>query len=168
MDDETVAPMLRALLVARFRMKYHREERPVIAYSLVSVKPKMAKADPDSRTFCKSPFLVGAPPGSRALTCQNITMAQFAETLQGGTRELSWPVLDATGLEGGWDFTLTFSPAAALPVGGGGETPPASDPAVGYTLEEALEKLLGLKLEKQKRPMPVIVIDHIDQKPADN
>jgi uncharacterized protein (TIGR03435 family) len=32
-------------------------------------------------------------------------MAQLAERLQDMSRELSWPVTDATGLEGTWDFT---------------------------------------------------------------
>jgi len=35
-------------------------------------------------------------------------------------------------------------------------------------LFEAVEKQLGLKLESQKHPMPVIVIDHAEQKPTDN
>jgi uncharacterized protein (TIGR03435 family) len=46
--------------------------------------------------------------------------------------------------------------------------PSAADPAGRYTFVEAVEKQLGLKLEKQKRQMPVIVIDHIEQKPTDN
>jgi hypothetical protein len=46
--------------------------------------------------------------------------------------------------------------------------PSASDPGEGYTIAEALEKQLGLKLEKQKRIAPVIVTDHIEQKPTDN
>jgi len=33
---------------------------------------------------------------------------------------------------------------------------------------EALEKELGLKRDEQKQPAPVLVIDHIEQKPADN
>jgi uncharacterized protein (TIGR03435 family) len=52
MDMEAMAPMMRALLVDRFKMTYHTEERPVSAYSLVSAKPKMKKADPASRTSC--------------------------------------------------------------------------------------------------------------------
>ena len=46
--------------------------------------------------------------------------------------------------------------------------PSASNPTGGYTLFEAIEKQLGLKLEKQKRTMPVIVIDSMEQKPTDN
>ena len=50
----------------------------------------------------------------------------------------------------------------------GDGVPAASDPSGAYTLFEAVEKDLGLKLEMQKRPMPVIVIDHIERTPTDN
>jgi len=46
--------------------------------------------------------------------------------------------------------------------------PAASEPVVGYTIMEAVEKQLGLKLESQKRPMQVVVIDHLEQKPTEN
>ena len=38
----------------------------------------------------------------------------------------------------------------------------------GISLFDAMEKQIGIKMEIQKRPMPVLVIDHIDQKPTDN
>ena len=38
----------------------------------------------------------------------------------------------------------------------------------GLSLSEALEKQLGLKLETEKRPVSVLVIDHIERKPTDN
>ena len=180
-DNEALAPMMRALLVDRFKMTYHTEERPVTAYSLVAGKPKMKKADPASRTFCKNTSApAGSPPGSRVLTCQNITMAQFAERLQNMTQELNWPLVDGTGMEGGWDFSLMFSQGAmtmavAGMAGRGGEggqaagaVPSASEPNGGLTIFEAVEKQLGLKLEKQKRQMAVIVVDHVEQKPTDN
>jgi uncharacterized protein (TIGR03435 family) len=126
----------------------------------------------------------GSPPGSRTMTCQNISMALFAERLQNMSPDLNWPVPDGTGIEGGFDFSLTYSmrPMMAgmpmgMPAGGGvggragdmaGALPSASDPSGGYTIFEALEKQLGLKLEKQKRTMPVIVVDHIEQKPTEN
>jgi uncharacterized protein (TIGR03435 family) len=176
-DLESVAPMLRSLLVERFKMTYHSEERQVSAYSLVGGKPKMKKADPASRTFCKDkPAPPGSPPGSRVLTCQNITMAQFTDHLQYMSPELSWPVADATGIEGTWDFTLTFSMNFGMPMmtRGGGDAGAAGgpsavpDPSGGLTIFEAVEKQLGLKLEKQKRTVPVIVIDHLEQKPTEN
>jgi uncharacterized protein (TIGR03435 family) len=180
MDNDALAPMMRALLVDRFKMTYHTEDRPVSAYSLVAAKPKMKKADPASRTSCKNAAAPpGAPPGSQMLTCQNITMAQFADRLQNMSPELGWPVLDATGIEGGWDFSLTYSRNAAMMMaraaGRGGDGPPAeggavaaSEPTGVLTIFEAMEKQLGLKLELHKRPMPVTVIDHIEQKPTEN
>jgi uncharacterized protein (TIGR03435 family) len=179
MDNDAIAPLILSLLKDRFKMTYHTEDRPLAAYSLVSGKPKMKKADPESRTYCRNTNApVGAPPGTRLLKCQNITMAQFAERLQNMSPELNWPVVDATGIEGGWDFSLMFSMRGmAMPGprrgGGDGEQPgaalpTASDPNDGYTLFEAMEKELGLKLEKQKRSLPVFVIDHIEQKPTEN
>jgi uncharacterized protein (TIGR03435 family) len=180
---------LQALLVDRFKMKVHFEDRSVDAYTLIAVKPKLKKADPSTRTGCKAPTNAtvvikssGGLPG-RTFNCQNITMAQFADQLQmiAGTY-ISHPVVDATGLEGGWDFTLSFSPIApaqlaglmagaraALPVGAAGTadiTP--SDPIGGTSLFDAVEKQLGLKLDVQKRVYPVFVIDHIEDKPTDN
>ena len=43
-----------------------------------------------------------------------------------------------------------------------------ADPSGAISLFDALDKQLGLKLELQKHPMPVIVIDHIEEKPTDN
>jgi uncharacterized protein (TIGR03435 family) len=176
-DNEALAPMLRALLVERFKMTYHTEDRPVSAYSLVAAKPKMKKADPESRTFCKyANAPAGAPPGSQLVTCQNVTMEQFADRLEGAAPELRWPVLDATGIEGGWDIALTYSRNAGMRMagGGGGDArpadglPTASEPTGTQTIFEAVEKQLGLKLEMRKRTLPVIVIDHMEQKPTEN
>lgn len=186
MDMDAVAPMLLALLKDRFKLTYHTEERPVSAYALVAEKPKMKKADPDSRTSCKNNNAPPpAPPGSRTLTCTNVTMDEFVERFEDLGPDFNWPVANATGLEGGWDFSLTydqrmmFRGAMMGGRGGGGggaadatpaagAMPTASDPSDGITIFEAVEKQLGLKLQKQKRQMPVIVIDHIEQKPTEN
>jgi uncharacterized protein (TIGR03435 family) len=180
-DPDVIAPLVRNLLITRFKMTYHEEERPVTAYSLVAAKPKLKKADPDSRIFCRrGQAPPGSPPGSQTLTCQNATMAFFAEQLLQGYPGLNWPVLDATGLEGGWDFALTFSalPLALLngggrggpggPDGQPGALPSASDPIGGYTIFEAIEKQLGLRLKPEKRNEKVIVVDHLDTTPTEN
>ena len=39
---------------------------------------------------------------------------------------------------------------------------------IPLSLQDAISKQLGLKLVKQKRPIPVLVIDHIDEKPTEN
>jgi uncharacterized protein (TIGR03435 family) len=203
-DNDALAPLMLNLLKDRFKMTYHTENREITAYALSAAKPKLKKADPNSRIRCKSDNPpAGSPSGSRMFTCQNVTMALFAERLQGVVPELQWPVADATGIEGSYDVSVVFqmrammamraggpgAPPPPLPPGGGigGGTlggmvggvpagggpggaamPSASDPIPGQTIFEALEKQLGLKLEKQKRSMPVIVIDHLEPKPTEN
>jgi uncharacterized protein (TIGR03435 family) len=179
--NDDLRAMMRALLVDRFKMVTHYEDRPVDAYTLVADKPKLKKADPSNRTGCKWGLgqaprgLSDGPPPTMA-TCQNVTMAQFVEQLQTIAPTYIWyPVLDATGIDGAWDFTLTFSPVN-LNLGGGGRgggLPPAgagglSDPNGELSLFNAIDKQLGLKLEKHKHPEPVFVIDHIEEKPTDN
>ena len=171
---------MRHLLAKRFKMTYHEEERPVTAYSLIAEKPKLKQADPDSRIFCRrGQAAPGSPPGSQRLTCQNATMTLFVEQLLQGFPGLNWPVLNATGLEGGWDFSLTYSalPLALLNAAGrggpaGGDTqsalPSASDPSGGYTIFEAIEKQLGLRLKAEKRNEKVIVVDHLETTPTEN
>jgi uncharacterized protein (TIGR03435 family) len=187
---QELGPALQALLIDRFKMKVHFEDRSVDAYTLVAVKPKLKKADPSTRTGCKPAANAAVVLGARGvpnrtINCQNITMAQFAEQLGFfGAAFISHPVVNATGLEGAWDFALSFSPIppgdlARILSGARGALPPASpggtadltaaDPiGGGVSLFEAVEKQLGLKLETQKRTYPVFVIDHIDEKPTDN
>jgi uncharacterized protein (TIGR03435 family) len=186
-DIDTLRLMLRALLVDRFKIATHTEERPVSAYTLVAAKPKLTKADPSNRTGCKEGPAPAArdprdarPALSRLVTCQNITMAQFADRLQGlAPGYIRAPVADATGIDGAWDLSVNFSPIGGLQGGGAGRggdpgagasaggALAAADPTGALSLLDALEKQLGLKLEMQKRPMPVLVIDHVEEKPTD-
>jgi uncharacterized protein (TIGR03435 family) len=177
-DIVSMGPLLRSLLIDRFRMKYHTEERPQTVYTLTAAKPKMKKADPVSRTGCKTtPGPPGSPNGTAVMTCQNTSMEELAMQLRNASQQIVWPVVDGTGLEGGWDFNLTFSRLAGMNVDGrrggesginGGQAGVASDPGGGLTIFDAVEKQLGLKLEAGKRPMPVYVIDHIELKPTEN
>jgi uncharacterized protein (TIGR03435 family) len=183
-DFDAVTVMVRNLLVDRFKLEAHMEERPIPAYTLVAAKPKMKPADPAGRTSCnEGPGASGRDPRDanpilgRLITCQNMTMSRFADMLQSlAPGYIHAPVLDATGLEGSWDFTLSFSTAGALQGGGGrdggsaaaGATAAASDPNGALSLLDALPKQLGLKLEMSKRPVKVLVIDHMEQKPTDN
>jgi uncharacterized protein (TIGR03435 family) len=65
-------------------------------------------------------------------------------------------VVDKTGLTGNYDYTLSWTP----------ENGPTTDTA-GPSLFTAVQEQLGLKLETEKEPVEVVVIDHID-KPSAN
>jgi uncharacterized protein (TIGR03435 family) len=177
-DIDVLRLMLQALLVERFKMKVHYEDRPVSGYVLTAAKPKLTKADPSNRTGChEGPGADGKDPRianpilSRLLTCQNMTMAQLAEQLPNlANGYVHTPVLDSTGLTDAYDFTLSFSAIGVLQNGLPGQqgAPNASDPSGGISLPDAMNKQLGLKMEMQKRPMQVLVIDHVEEKPTDN
>ena len=181
-DPETRTKLITKLLEDRFKLKMHFEDRVVPAYTLSSVKPKMAKADPTMRTGCnegpgpdgKDPR-VANPVLSRLLYCRNMTMAQFADRLpQLANGYVHAAVLDKTGLTDAYDFTLSFSAIGILQnsLQGPGQPAPgtasAPDPNGALSLPDAVSKQLGLKLELEKRLAPVLVIDHVEQKPTDN
>jgi uncharacterized protein (TIGR03435 family) len=139
----------------------------------------MKKADPNERTRWHE----GVAPDAKAdkntnatlgrlVTCENVSMAQFAEMLPNiAPGYLRTNVVDATGLEGGFDFTFSFSPLGALQqvrAQATGENAESSDPTGGLSLFDALNKQLGLKLDTVKRPVKVLVIDKIERKAIEN
>jgi uncharacterized protein (TIGR03435 family) len=93
-------------------------------------------------------------------------------------------VVDATDLQGAWDFSISFNPFTSGSSGGagnpfapqnggnGGEAVPTgglqAGVPTGSNFLEAMEKELGLKLEKIQRPGPVMVIDHLEEQPKEN
>jgi uncharacterized protein (TIGR03435 family) len=176
-DEDILRRMLQSLIVERFQMKYHMEDRPMPAYTLTADGPKMTRADPSKRTRCTEGPIANLDRAraalARQITCTNVTMAQFGRLIPefaGGYTTV--PVLDRTGLEGGWDFTLSFSPVGQVkgprPEAGSAPTGAAADPTGAVSLSEAISRQLGLKLEEQKRPLPVMVIDSISDKPTGN
>jgi uncharacterized protein (TIGR03435 family) len=116
-------------------------------------------------------------PGGMTMNADSAPMTALVRIL---SQFLRGPVIDKTGLTGNYVMSLKFMPEnfgggggpgfAAPPPGGapGGANPP--DPAVepvGPTLEVAVQEQLGLKLDKAKGPVEIIVIDHV-QKASDN
>jgi len=201
-DNDDLRKLIRGLLEDRFKMKSHMENRPVTTYTLVAAGPKLKPAaDPKSRSKCiegvgpdgKDPRQQ-FPARNRLMWCQNLTMAQFARELEYQANGfIFYPVLDDTGLRGGYDFALNFTSIGLLSQNGGGgggagagagggagagsgagggsaagAVPSASDPNGAISLFDAIKSEMGLKLEKGRRDEPVLVIDHIEEQPTEN
>jgi uncharacterized protein (TIGR03435 family) len=195
-DFDQVQLMLRSLLAERFGLKVHTEDRTGNAYTLMPSTPKMKKGDPASRASCtwkvppgeKDPR-IGNPLATEYMHCTNVTMDQFARELKGYSAAIiKTPVLNKSGIEGRYDLSLTFTGLGQLEAlglaqgsntpkssAGGGEasaapgTGGAGDPSgVPVLLTDAAAKQLGLKLILEKRPIPALVIDHINELPTDN
>jgi uncharacterized protein (TIGR03435 family) len=171
--DSVVLEMLRGLLVDSFEMKTHTENREVTVYVLTVAgkTSKITRADEAERSLCKpdnsAPRPASAP--MKAMSCKNTTMEEFAVHLpQWAGLYIDHPMVDGTGLRGGWDFRLGWTPKTmmpAVPLPTTNTAPSETAAPGGITVFEALKQDLGLKLVKQKRSIPVIVVDHVDEKP---
>jgi uncharacterized protein (TIGR03435 family) len=168
--------MLRGLLLDRFELKTHTENREVTVYALTlsGAKPKLTQADDGERSGCRPDPNAPKPAANvnTMISCKNTTMADLATNIQQmANAYIDHPVVDLTGLSGGWNFLMGWTPKAlmqpapAAPQSAG----TAAEAAVpdGITVFDAMEKELGLKLVKQRRSIPVIVVDHIDEKPIE-
>ena len=170
--------MLQALLADRFKLVVKQEDRPMPAYALkvdAGGKPKFKETEGNGggcnfniEGVPNQPGGAPAPAPMLVNTCKNMTMAAFAA----GMRDMpltnqsigTSPVVDQTGIEGAWDFSFKYSLPARVLLGALG-APATSD---NVTFFDALDKQLGLKLELSKLPMPVIVVDRVNQKPTPN
>jgi uncharacterized protein (TIGR03435 family) len=109
--------------------------------------------------------------GANGVIVQALPMSFMANNL---AMHLNQPVVDRTGLTGDYDFTLRFSPGGGTAVRNNEQTgakettiPVTSISAHNAALLSAIEEQLGLKLEPQTIPLPVLVIDRAE-KPAAN
>jgi uncharacterized protein (TIGR03435 family) len=171
--NEQISQMLQNLLADRFQLKVHREsrERPLYVLLIDNNGPKLKRASDDP---CFDPTSGMAPPaqspgqpllrvcggvnGDRGrMLGTKVTMKHLALVL---SNTLDRTVLDKTGLDGTYDFNLKWTPdeleAGALP-------PENSEPSI-FT---AVREQLGLRIESQRGPVEILVIDHAE-KPSEN
>jgi len=144
-------PMLQALLVDRFQLKLHRENREFPIYALLPGK-NGSKLKESANTVQFSVNSTGGPVSRIVAT--NVTMATLCSQL--GYRIEDRPVRDRTGLTGHYDLTLEWTPVG---------TPP--DVASGPSIFTAIQEQLGLKLEAAKESGESLVIDRVER-PTEN
>jgi uncharacterized protein (TIGR03435 family) len=81
---------------------------------------------------------------------------------------LDKPVVDKTGLTAEFDFDLKWTPDETQFASMGIHVPPPVDnPNAPPGLFAAIQEQLGLRLEPQKIPAEVLVIDHVER-PSEN
>lgn len=150
------------LLASRFAFKAHSETRQHPVYSLVVAKggPKLHEAKPGDTYPNGLKKEDGTPLGpamivqSGKIVIQAGGMAALVRILS--FRGLGYPVEDRTGLSGVYDMTVQWTPAE-----------PGSTDDPNSSLFTALEEQLGLKLQLEKRPVEMIIVDDI-KKPSAN
>ena len=150
---EQLRTMIRTLLSDRFHMVSHRETKELPVYALVVGKggPKMKQSKEEA-----------VPPEFRVFMRKQITAKRAP--LEFLTEALAFvmgrPVLDQTGLKGGFDYALEWTPDQSQ--GKGDDEPLPPDPE-HPSIFVALQEQLGLKLESRKGPVDILIIDRIEK-----
>jgi uncharacterized protein (TIGR03435 family) len=148
--------MVQALLADRFKLVTHGETRELPIYALV-----VAKGGPRFGAIQANGTTINSGNGHIEVQASN-SVSVFAEEL---ARVAGRVVVDKTGIQGRYDLMLKWTPDDSPTAGLNGST--AAADASGPSIFTALQEQLGLKLEPQKGPVQVLVIDHIEM-PSEN
>jgi uncharacterized protein (TIGR03435 family) len=153
--EDALAPellaMLRNLFADRFKLVAHREMRDTSVYALVAVRgdgtlgPQIRRSQVDCEAArCRISTSAGRIVG---------TGTTISELMRRLSPTLGRPVVDRTGLSGPFDLELKWSPEQA--------------DTAGPSIFTAIQEQLGLKLESQRAPIEVMVIDRLERPAPD-
>ena len=162
-NDKQLKSMLQKLLADRFQLKFHQDKKELSAYVLAVSKTgaKMNKNESDPNGL---PGLFFTQLG--VLNVRNATMTDFSQLMQSAV--LDRPAVNSTALAGKYDFQLKWTPDESQFGGMGIKVPPPSEAAdAPPPLFTALQEQLGLKMDVEKTPVQVYVLDHVE-KPSAN
>jgi uncharacterized protein (TIGR03435 family) len=157
--------MLQALLKDRFKLALHLERKEMQVYVLVigghGSKLQSDTGDEGANSGCtrtsadsERATVTGA---TVAANCHAVSAASLTQALQTlAPNYFDRPVVNATGLTGVYDFTLEWISYSESVTGG-----------TGPTIFDAVQQL-GLRLERRKQVMDLLVIDHCEKEPTAN
>jgi uncharacterized protein (TIGR03435 family) len=181
---EALAAMVEGLLIDRFKLAARRDTREMPIYALVLANgnqrlgPQLRPSSVDCEALDRRGERPPAPqPGAPApcggelrvghVALRGFNVKQLAANL---SNWLDRPVVDRTGLKGGFDFTLDWSPDQQPQYDAVGAPIRRADVPVdrtGPSIFTAVEEQLGLKLDAVKGLVDVVVIDHVERPSPD-
>jgi uncharacterized protein (TIGR03435 family) len=152
--EEQLLSMLQTLLIERFQLKFHRETTEMPGFALMRAKTGTKLRESESQearvTFSgeKSVAIKKPAPGRPlSLNARGYSMPMLVNLLSRVAER--GPGIDKTGLDGVYDFTLSW------------------DEDAGPSLSTALREQLGLRMESEKVPVSLFVVDSA-QRPSGN
>ena len=183
--------MLQTLLAERFKLSVHHDTQQGRIYFLVLASrdgrfgPQLRRSETDCDAIMARGRISAAPPppppppsgplppgqvpscgiqvGLGTLRIGSQSIQAIARLL---SRAVGRPVIDRTGLNGAFDLSLDFD-TSGLP---GFATPPGVNPpntADKPSLYTALHEQSGLKLESERGPVDILLIDHVEKPTPD-
>ncbi|HEX4006394.1 MAG TPA: TIGR03435 family protein [Acidobacteriaceae bacterium] len=171
-SNRQVDLMMQDLLTDRLNLKVHIETRSLPVFVLAAAKSGVkfhASVPVQSAIAGKPPemhtsFTLRMDKNGADMVVTNRTLDTLTKMLATQSETEGRPVVDKTGLSGTFDFSLKWTPeymSASIKVADNLAISSA-DTASGSSLFTALQDQLGLKLESEKAPTEVIVIDHVE------
>src|SRR5215468_1623487 len=152
--DVQMKQVLQSLLAERFQLQFHRQiqEGPIYALLIGKNGPKLQPSPQSDNSGISS----NSTAVRTTMKGTHVTMDELAASL--GNR-VGRPVIDKTGLSGKFDFELSWVADLALATG-------APDPGAdvsGPSIFTALQEQLGLRLDSQKGPIEMLLIDQAEK-----
>ena len=162
-SDGVVREMLGSMLRDRFKLVTHEGTTPMPAFALTlgKGKLKLKPGDPMAPNKCEAvPQNTTAGPAPYVeISCVNQTVDQILQDMHAmAGAYVTSPVEDRTGLKGVWDFDIKWTARNRL----------SQEGADGISFFDAVENQLGLHLEQTTAPLPVLVVDSVNEKPTPN
>jgi len=154
-SSESRMLMLRGLLEGRLKLAAHTERRELPGFAMVVARSgfKLKPVEPGHHTTNHEGGRI------QTVTATSTSMEFLAGLV---TRYLGQIVVNKTGIDGVYDFELRW---ASEDRAAGRDVVPADSAPV---LPDALEETLGLRLQPQKVPTEVFVVDHLERTPIEN
>lgn len=161
LTDKELQPILQTLLAERFQLKTHTETKTLPVYELVVAKGgAKLKLTPATAVDGKEMPREGMITVHRGdLSGSGMTMARLSSLLGDAVRRT---VIDRTGMTGGYDIMLRWTPEGDA--SSAGDSGAADAPPPIFT---AVQEQLGLKLQAGRGPVATLVVDHVE-KPSEN
>jgi uncharacterized protein (TIGR03435 family) len=156
--------MMRRLLLDRFHLQYHVEQRqtPIFALRVVSGGSKLTAGE---NGRCAEAIKAGAACGDVRMQPLGAEMSNMpiGALISAIGRRAGRPIVDRTNLTGRYDARVFWVPAGMTLDQLDLSDVPAEYRPPDLSLRDALEQTLGLKLESDRAPLPFLVIDSISR-----
>ncbi len=156
--DDQMKVMTQELLAERFKLKFHRERRegPILLVTLGEAAPKLF---PPKEGEVHSLRVMPQTDSEQKIVSYRVvaTRFSFVQLNQTFARQLERVIVNETGLDGDFDFTLDFTPDE--------NRPNPLDPSL---IISAMRDQLGLNVKAQKGLVDYLVIDSVEKVPEGN
>jgi len=154
--EDQMKLMVQTLLADRFKLKLHHERKD-LSVQVISLGKSPLKFFPPKEGETHA-IVSQASPGDKALSFHLVftrfTLGQFTDLF---ARQLGMILVNQTGLDGEFDFTLDLTLDDSRPN--------QMDPSI---LISAMREQLGLTLKSQRLPVDILVIDSAEKVAAGN